>query len=167
MTRTLGLALALCALPPSLLAQQGNAPATSPPGGWLRPVAHYGKWATAAAAIGFTVLAAREHQTANDTWDQLLQMCSQDNAACAQRPDGRYVDYSAELLYQKTLYYDHRARRRLIAGQVALLASAALFILDLRHGHGAPPNIPFHGLEVSAEPSAGGGGARLRVALPF
>jgi hypothetical protein len=165
MRPTLGLALALCGLPVSLPAQQGNAPASAPPGGWVRPAEHYGKWITAAAAIGFTVLAAREHQTANDTWNQLLQLCAQDNVACTQRADGRYVDYSAELLYQKTLYYDHRARRRLVAGQLSLLASAALFILDLRHEHSPPPNIPFHGMEVSAEPSASG--ARLRVALPF
>jgi hypothetical protein len=156
---------ALLGLPCALAAQRPSTPHPPAPQGWTHAVEHYGKWATAAAAIGFTLLAAREHQTANDNWSQLVELCSQNNAACGQRADGRYVDYAAELLYQKTLYYDHRARRRLIVGQVSLLASAALFILDLRHEPGSPPNIPFHGLQVTASPS--GSGARLGIRLPF
>jgi hypothetical protein len=163
--RATALAAALMGLTTALPAQRPAAPQTPAPQGWTHALEHYGKWATAAAAIGFTVLAAREHQTANDNWNRLLGLCTQNVAACVQRADGRYADYTAELLYQKTLYYDHRARRRLIVGQVSLLTSAALFILDLRHEHGGPPNIPFHGMEVTASPS--GSGARLGIRLPF
>lgn len=142
-----------------------GAPQASTPRGWLNAVEHYGKWATVGAALGFTVLAAREHQTANDNWSQLLALCARNNAACGQSADGRYVDPSAEQLYQQTLEYDHRARRRLIAGQVALLASAALFILDLGNEHRGPPNIPFHGLRLTARPA--GRGAQVQVRLPL
>lgn len=165
MIRTLGFAAVLSGLAAALPAQRTDDTGSVPARSWIHPVERYGKWASAVAAIGFTILAAHEHQTANVSWNQLLALCTENNAACVQRADGHYVDSDAERLYQRTVYYDRRARRRLIAGQVALLASATLFILDLRHSHGQPPNIPFHGLEVTAEPSARG--ARLRVALPF
>jgi hypothetical protein len=150
---------------PCLAAQDSLAPAPRTSQTWTRPVVHYGKWLSAASAVGFTLLAAREHDTANRSWQQLLDLCRRDNAACQVGADGRYATYQAELLYQQTLYYDRRARHRLIIGQISMLTSAALFILDLRHGSGNPPNIPFHGLEVTAEPV--GDGARLGVRVPF
>jgi hypothetical protein len=157
--------VALAALSGAALAQE--TPAARPPAsrGWSREVIHYGKWATAATAVGLTILAAREHARAQDEWRELLSLCRDNNAACQLRQDGRYVNYDAELLFQLTTYYDRRARSRLIGGQVSLLASATLFILDLRHQGGNPPNIPFHGLELSAEPTSGG--ARLELRVPF
>lgn len=140
-------------------------PQTQPARGWSRSVVHYGKWATAATAVGLTILAAREHGRAQNDWRQLLDLCQSNNAACQLRSDGQYVDYDAELLYQRTTYYDRRARSRLIGGQVALLVSAAMFIIDLRHHGGDAPNIPFHGLELSVAPQ--GDGARLELRLPF
>jgi hypothetical protein len=55
------------------------------------------------------------------------------------------VNSQAELYYQQTVSFDHRARHRLLGAQVSLLTSATLFILDLRHRGGIPPNIPFDG----------------------
>lgn len=164
MTRAIALCL-VAQLAGSLVARAQEVPVTPAPRGWSRSVVHYGKWASAATAVGLTIWAAREHSSAQDNWRQLLALCRADNAACQLRPDGRYIDYTAELLYQRTTYYDRRARSRLIGGQVALLASAALFIIDLRHQGGNPPNIPFHGLEVSAQPLSGG--ARVELRLPF
>jgi len=132
---------------------------------WARATVHYGKWVSAASAVGFTLLAARGHDRANQSWQQLLDLCRSDNASCQQRADGRYATSQAELFYQETVYYDRRARRRMIIGQLSLLTSAALFILDLRHGAGNPPNIPFHGLRLTAEPV--GDGARMGVQIPF
>lgn len=165
MIRAIAVTAALGGLASALAGQQPAAPQAPPPHGWLHAIEHYGKWVTAATAIGFTALAAREHHAANDNWNRLMALCEQNNAACRQSADGRYVDLSAEVLYQRTVYYDRRARRRLIGGQVALLASAALFILDLRNSHGGPPNIPFHGLRVTAGRT--GTGAEVRVQLPF
>lgn len=161
--RVLFIATALAAFAPALAAQDRPDPAR--PQRWTRGAVHYGKWATAAVALGFTVLAARENHNADDHWQQLREQCRADNTACQQRPDGQYANSMAEQLYQKTLYYDRRARRRLIVGQVSLLTTAALFIIDLRNQRRGPPNIPFHGLEVTAEPV--GGGARVGVRVPF
>jgi hypothetical protein len=149
----------------SILARAQEVPAAPAPHGWSRSIVHYGKWATAATAVGLTILAAREHASAQDHWRQLIALCRDDNAGCQLRSDGRYVDDGAELLYQRTAYYDRRARSRLLGGQVALLASAALFLADLRHKGGNPPNIPFHGLELTAQPA--GDAARLGVRLAF
>jgi hypothetical protein len=157
--------VALAALSGAARAQEPPAAPAPASRGWSREVIHYGKWATAATAVGLTILAAREHARAQDEWRELLSLCRDNNAACQLRQDGRYVDYDAELLFQLTTYYDRRARSRLIGGQVSLLASATLFILDLRHQGGNPPNIPFHGLELTAEPA--GGGARLELRVPF
>jgi hypothetical protein len=132
---------------------------------WTQATVHYGKWVTAASAVGFTILAAHEHDVANRSWERLLDLCRSDNAQCQQGADGRYAVAEAEALYQQTLYYDHRARQRLIVGQVSVLTSAALFILDLRHQSGNPPNIPFHGLKLTAEPV--GDGARFGVGVSF
>jgi hypothetical protein len=159
----LSITLALAGLVPALAAQERPAPA--PPQSWTRGAVHYGKWATAAVALGFTVLAARENRNADDNWQQLRELCQSVNAACQVRNDGRYVNATAEQLYQQTLYYDRRARSRLIVGQVSLLTTAALFILDLRNQRRGPPNIPFGGLEVTAEPA--GDGARVGVRVPF
>ena len=165
MKRALTLAVALAGLVPALVAQE--TPATPPPRNWKENVVHYGKWATAAAAVGLTILAAHEHDRANVSWQRLLALCRADNAACQLRPDGRYVDYQAELYYQHTLYYDHRARRRILGAQLSVLTSATLFILDLRHHGASPPNIPFNGsrLQLTAEPL--GDGARLGMRVTF
>lgn len=142
------------------LAAQDSAAAFGP-----RTMIHYGKWVTAATALGFTLLAAHEHDRASGSWDALLDLCRTDNAACELGGDGRYVSPQAETLYQTTLHYDRRARRRLLVGQASLLVSAALFLLDLRHEGGEPPNIPFSGAKLSLVP--GGDGARLEVRVPF
>ena len=132
---------------------------------WTRGVIHYGKWVTAGATVGLTVLGAKEHRRSAREWDQLIAICRANNADCTTGPDGRYVDASAELRYQLALYYDRRANRRLLGGQLSLLATAAMFIADLRHGKDGPENIPFAPLTVSTDPS--GGGARVGVRLPF
>jgi len=150
---------------PRLVGQE--TPATPPPRNWKENVVHYGKWTTAAAAVGLTIMAAHEHDRANQSWDQLLTLCRADNASCQVRADGRYVDYQAELYYERTLYYDHRARRRILGAQLSVLTSATLFILDLRHHGGNPPNIPFSGsrFELTAEPR--GDGARVGMRVTF
>jgi hypothetical protein len=141
-------------------------PAPQSGSGWTRPVVRYGKWLTAAAAGGLTYLAAREHNQSADSWNRLLTICRIDNADCAIGLDGRYVNPVAEANYQQSLYYDGRARKRLLAGQVALVISAAMFIADLSGGRNGPPNIPFDPNKLLVEPTSDGGariGLRLRM----
>jgi hypothetical protein len=163
MTRSRALVLAAIAVffAGPLVAQERPAPRSA---GWIRPVAHYGKWLTAGAAAAFTVFAAREHSRSADAWDALLAICRQDNADCALGSDGRYANTVAEAHYQQSLYYDARARRRLIVGQTALVLSVAMFVFDLRRGNG-PPNIPFDPDKLIVTPARNGGalvGLRLR-----
>lgn len=132
---------------------------------WTRGVVHYGKWLTAGAAVGLTVLGAKEHRRSAREWDQLLDFCRADNANCATGQDGRYFNAVAELHYQLALYYDRRANRRLLGGQASLLATAVLFLIDRRHGKNGPDNIPFAPLQVSASPT--GDGARVGVRFTF
>lgn len=130
--------LVLAAAP--LGAQQAR---PEPDGGWFRPVARYGKWVSFLTAAAFTGLAVREHSHSADSWDQLLEICRANNADCTVGSDGRYLNLIAENHYQRSLYFDARARRRLMAGQAALVVAATLFIADLTRGPGGPPNIPF------------------------
>ena len=121
---------------------------------WTRGMIHYGKWLTGAAAIGFTVLGARQHAHSSDSWDLLLGVCQANNAACAVGSDGRYLDATAEYHYQRAIYFDRRARRRILAGQVALLATATMFIIDLRDRVEEPENVPFAPLRVTLSPES-------------
>ena len=154
------LGLALTALAPPMAAQ---APQRAQPG-WQKPAVHYGKWLTAAGAIAFTVFAEREHRNSRRDWNALLAICRSAETACNLGADGRYLRSDAELLYERSLYYDRRANRRLVGAQLSLLATATLFILDLRGGKDGPDNIPFHG-RVTVEPTTDGVRAGLR--LPF
>jgi hypothetical protein len=123
---------------------------------WRRTTVHYGKWLTAGAAVGLTVMAAHEHGRSRGEWNQLLAICRSADDACARDPDGRYARADAEALYQRSLAYDRRANHRLLGAQASLLVTAALFILDLHPGRDEPDNIPFAPLRVTVEPSRDG-----------
>lgn len=157
------LLLLAATLVPPLAAQQ---PAPEPRWGWTGPVAHYGKWVTVATAMVFTGLAVREHDQSANAWDQLLAICRADNADCAVGPQGRYLNSIAESHYQRSLFYDARARRRLLFAQAALVVSAGLFIADLARGPNGPPNIPFdpNRLVLGTSPD---GGTRIGLRLQF
>ena len=130
---------------------------------WRRTTVHWGKWLVAGVAVTFTALGAHEHANSNREWGALLALCRANNADCLLGSDGRYLNPAAEQLYQSSLEFDRRARARLLAGQGALLAAAALFIADLRHHAGGPGNKPFAPLELSADPSGSGARVGLRV----
>jgi hypothetical protein len=110
----------------------------------MRTFVHYGKWLTAAAAIGATVMASNQHTLSRKDWDALLDICRTAPDACVTGPDGRYVRSDAEALYQRSRNYDLMANRWLMAAQVSLVTTTALFIIDLNPGDG-PDNIPYPG----------------------
>jgi hypothetical protein len=132
---------------------------------WRRATVHYGKWSIAALAVTFTALGAHEHQNSNRVFRQLLDLCFANSADCALAANGSYRNAAAEHLYQTSIHYDGRARVRLLLGQVSLLASAGLFLADLRHPSNDPGNIPFHGAKFTVEPD--GDGARVGVRVPL
>ena len=112
-----------------------------------RAVVHNGKWLTAASVAALIMFAEREHTNSRHEWNALLDICRSAQDACALGPDGRYVRSDAEQRYQRSRAYDRRANRWLIGAQASLLATTALFIIDLHPGEG-PDNIPFAPLRV-------------------
>lgn len=161
--------VAIAILTPALVSAQNvarrqDATPWRPSSGWVKGgVVHYGKWLLAAGAVGFTILGEQEHRRSQRFWNQLLRMCQTDNQSCALGNDGRYLDYGAEVLYEESVYYDHRARNRLLVGQVSLLGAAAMFIADVSRKADKPGNIPFHGMTVA--PVGDGVGVGMRVAF--
>ena len=128
-------------------------------------IVHYGKWLTAGATIAFTAFAAREHRSSRRDWDALLTICRSSQSACEVGTDGRYLRSDAELLYERSRMFDGRANKRLLGAQASLLATVALFVLDLHPGREGPDNIPFSPLRVTLEPT--GDGAQVGVQLRF
>lgn len=124
---------------------------------------HHGKWLAAAGVAAFSVLGASEHRLSRREWNSLLTICRSANDACAVGADGRYLRADAEALYQRSRAYDRRANRWLMGAQASLIATAALFIIDLHPGEG-PENIPFPAqLRVGAAPH----GARVGLSVSF
>ena len=74
------------------------------------PVIRYGKWVLAAGAVGLNLLASRDHERADDAFDELRSFCFDNFDRCAVGPTGRYLNPASERLYQTSLHYDRRAR---------------------------------------------------------
>ena len=64
---------------------------------------HYGKWATAALALGFTALGVRAHNGADTDFRGLVAYCRQ-AGGCALGPDGRYTSPEAEARYRAVVH---------------------------------------------------------------
>lgn len=125
--------LALVALP------LASAAPAQEPGRLVR----YGKWVLAAGAVGMNLLAAREHNRADEAFDTLRRRCFEDFSLCAVGPDGTYLNPSIESLYQWSLHYDRRARTWLFGGEAALLGAGVMFVWELTRKTDKPDNIPF------------------------
>ena len=124
--------LLLIALPCRLVAQE-----TSP---WIK----YGKWGLLVVTVGFNLAASEANERANQSFDDLEDRCVQDPQACRVDDGGAYLDPTSEDLFQRTLQLDTSARRFLVAGQVALMGAAAMFIYEFTRPPGEPDdNVPF------------------------
>jgi len=138
------LALLACGVAPAINAQaDGSGQRDS----FRRAVVHNGKWLTAASVAALIMFAEREHTNSQREWNSLLDICRSAQDACALGADGRYVRSDAEQFYQRSRVYDRRANRWLLGAQASLLATTALFIIDLHPGEG-PENIPLAPLQV-------------------
>lgn len=163
MTRSIGfVALLLCSAAPRLSAQYlyarrhvctSHEAASScrradvPRASFQHAVVHRGKWLTALTSAALIMFAQREHSQSRREWNALLDICRSAQDACALGSDGRYVRTDAEALYQRSRAFDRAANRWLLGAQAGLLATTALFIIDLRPGQG-PDNIPFAPVQV-------------------
>jgi len=118
-----------------------------PRASFQRAAVHHGKWLTAASVAALIFFAEREHNQSQRAWNSLLDVCRSAEDACAVGPDGRYLRSEAEQLYQRSRAFDRRANRWLLGAQASILATTALFIIDLRPGAG-PENIPLSPMRV-------------------
>ena len=108
-------------------------------------------------------MASNQHGLSSREWDSLLALCRTAQDACAQGPDGRYLRADAEASYQRSRRYDLIANRWLVAAQVSLVTTTALFIIDLDAG-GGPENIPYPS-QIRVGTVGGGPGVEMRFAL--
>ena len=132
MTRVLLVLLLLLGLARPIAAQ-----GTSP---WIK----YGKWGLLVVTVGFNLASSEANERANQSFDTLTGRCLSDPRLCTVDDSGIYNDPASEELYQSTLRLDTSSRRFLIAGQVALLGAAAMFIYEFTRPPGTPDdNIPF------------------------
>jgi hypothetical protein len=138
---------------------------STPRSAWRHAAVHYGKWAMAAGAVAFTALAIEQHRHSNDAWNSLLAICNGNSQLCVVGADGRYRNYQSEYYYQLAVYYDHRARWRLVAGQVSLLAAVGLFVYDLKGQSATPPNQPVHPVKLALTPTTDGAALSLHLAF--
>lgn len=135
-----------------------SAPPTPPSGrSLIERTSRVGKWVAGAAAVTLIVLGAREHDRAEERWDALVTRCREDNERCEIAPDGTYQDLAAEALYQETVYYDRRAHRRIVGGQISLVAAGTMLIVDLSVRRGKTKDVPFDPDQAIVAPAPNGG----------
>lgn len=128
--------------------------------GWTR--LRVAKWTLLGVASGFGVYALTHSSRADRDYGDLRTLCNENPAGCT-LDGGRYLEPRAESLYRGSLREDRRAQVGILGGQLTLLGSVALFVLDLRNVHG-PGNIPYPaaGLERSPGPRRVAAGASVR-----
>ena len=106
------------------------------------PAIRYGKWLTLTAAAAGAVYGVVTNQKADDQYAAIEIVCRDDVVRCVRRPDGSFADAELERDYQEVLELNDRARLVLIGAQISLVASVALFIIDLPRG-GSGEGIPY------------------------
>lgn len=128
---------------------------------WIVRFSEYGKWVALGGAAGLTAIAISRNDDADVIFDGLVTFCRNAPEQCVRQANGTYVGADAERLYQETLRIDGQARVWMIAGQITLAASGAMFLIDLITGDPGPKNIPFTPFEVVSGPRRLGLGVRF------
>ncbi len=129
----------------------------------VSPLIHWGKWGAAGLSLTLHLFAVSANSKANDAYHNLQVACTIDNSLCDTNPDGTYTNPKSEALYQESLHQDRRARAFLVSGEVALLGTVTLFVIDLTRKKGPPPDIPFNP-EVTTGPD---GSTRVGFRVAF
>lgn len=142
----------------------GSAPAVAQRPDW-RPL-RIAKWSLLAASIGSGAYGLREQREANRTHDRLERICAAEPARCGGTavPDGEYADPTLDRMHRTAVAREDRAVLTMIASQLGLASSIALFFLDMRESD-LPPNDLYEPAAFRIAPRPGGGatvGVRLR-----
>ena len=108
----------------------------------LRPL-RIAKWTTLLASAGAAAYGFSQNRVADDEYAELEQLCEGNPGLCQKAADGSaYADAGMERRYQEIVDRDRNARVALLGGQIGILASVALFILDLPKNT-TPDDIPY------------------------
>lgn len=152
------LALALPA-PATLAAQQRaqrfDGAAASPPALPVLPELpglRVAKWSTLALSLATAGYGVAAHTRADRRFERLEATCRQDPDRCGERlQSGAYADAELEARYQQIVRLDRRARASLIVSQLGVVATVAMFLLDMRDDRD-PETIPYdpEGLRIDA-----------------
>jgi hypothetical protein len=122
--------------------------------GRISAVVSTGKWVTLGVAAVSAVYGFSESRRADELYDELERDCQAAPDLCRQRTgDGAYLDADLEARYQDVLGIDRRTRQALFVTQASLLASAVLFVLDLRHDDDRP-DVPYDPPRLRLSPDA-------------
>lgn len=132
-------------------------------GGVSRAHIRTAKWALLGAAVGMGAYSISHSRAARRSYDALRSTCATEPDRCT-IVGSDYADPAMEQRFRAISHDDRRAQVGIIGGQLSLLASATLFILDLRHGRG-PGDIPYPQGASSALCASSQSVAALRV--PF
>jgi hypothetical protein len=159
------LAAAIAFAPDQALAQSASRSGQQPvdqPSPW-RPL-RIAKWTTLLGSAGAAAYGFVTNGRADDHYRDLELACTADATMCRDRlPNGAFRDADLEASYQEVLDLDRRSRRALLAGQIGIAASVALFLLDL--GNERPPaDIPYVPRELEVAPRRDGS-LMIRVKL--
>lgn len=112
-------------------------------GGSWTPI-RVAKWGTLAGSTTAMIYGFAENRSADRAYREIEKYCAARPAGCTKQP-GRsaYADADLEARRQRIVKRDKKARLALAAGQIGLVASVIMFILDLPKSS-APADIPYH-----------------------
>lgn len=115
---------------------------TTPPAPPFRPL-RVAKWSAFTASVAAAGYGFARQQAANRELEKLERICADDVARCQRLPgSSEYADPTLAAMHGTVNRNDRHARYALIASQVGVVATVALFLLDLRE-QDRPPNQPY------------------------
>lgn len=123
---------------------------------WIVTASHWGKWPALAGAGALVTMAVMRNNDAKAARAELRDYCSEDATRCVTVPgpdgDDIYFDPGAEALYQEYAALTRQARGFLVGGQVGVLVTGAMFLIDLVYQRDGFDNIPYTPFELYSTP---------------
>ena len=124
------------------------------------------KWTTLLASGGVAAYGFSQNRIADGEYADLERECEASPVTCRKVPGGeQYADAALEQRYQQIVDRDDRAKVALLAGQLGILASVVMFIVDLPDRE-EPEDIPYEPKPLRIGLSRDGGAlinVRLRL----
>lgn len=101
------------------------------------------KWVTLTASTASIAYGFTQNRSADHEYEDIERLCVDNALACLRSgTTDAFADAALESRYQNVLKRDDRAKTALVLGEIGLVASVVLFILDLP-GSSTPESIPY------------------------